>query len=1083
MSGSSISEPHIGAPGQGRLDQRFSVFIYQWRWWLTVLALVTVMVVAFAGISRLTAFQRAVFGLGDTSIGTGTPPAAVFDPSLHIWFAGLDNKTLEAYYDIEKSFIAEDFIVVSYEADDDPYGVFGRESLSTIARLTEQFLTIPGVRHVRSLTQNPWIRWGAIQDNMGTEEGLIVSDLVEVDPATLTDDQIVERMIAVLGAKRAAARVGEERVRTILGVDADFSNHIGEPLLLGTIVNSTGTTTAIQVQVIRPRQDPDALSISLGDDPGVQAAATGIHSAHFQRAVYRGIEHFLRLERGLAIATPEYKRLSQWVQNVPDLAQRDRLRLALKDPTKNLIQDESGQLVRKYFEYDPMPDGRFVDSSHSAAIIQAPKSFKPEPRVPYSFHTGGEPLWEKSFEDVGMADSKFIPLMFLIIAFCLAIALRSVVGVIAPILVTLAATVATICFTFSLGELLNNMTAMTPNVITAVSIADTIHLVASWAALRGHYDDKRALIIEVVRKNALPLFLTSLTTAIGFITLIVSSILPVDLFGGMCAFGAISAYLITITVVPALLSLVPHHRTSPKGRHTFLLRLFSPERAGVLSEFIVRRRRSIVLTTAGLTVMSVVGLGLVNIDSNLREFFPADNPVMMDYEWIEDRLGGVGDLEIVFEGKTSSGNAPPVPTPEQEDQLDGFRVRSLAVRQGLDGIVPLSAKEQEEMRLLEALERTWNAARIGLSPEFLGQLDRFEMRVREEMNNPSSPLRVVTDLVSPLDVLRKINQVQNENQAVFYRVPRNEDVPNDMREPSVYLDPFTEELLYRPGQNGTTLTAQYFLQYENGARPGEALTTQLNSTRTKLRMQGRMKIASANIQLAAARRIEEIAANEFPMLTMLRSSEETERDKLKLSSMVISGRQLLQATTVTMVGKEFIASMLLALTTITVLIGGVFRSARLALVSMLPNVLPIVAPLSVFGFLGLPLTAPTAFVSAIALGVCVDDSIHFISQYIASAKYVKTPKERIAYVLHHVGPAMTVTTIVLVIGFGTMLFSEFTPNVLLGALVTTMVAIAWLTDLIVTPAVLSYIHVSTANEAADAPMEEPRTPAHEELGT
>ncbi len=1062
MQDNSREKIHPGDLKEGRFDERFSTFVYTWRWLLVLIVLSIVVFIAVTGVGRLGAFRRAVLNLGDTTTGSGNAPTTVFDPSLHIWFAGLDNGTVETYYDIERRFIAEDFILVAYTADKDPLGVFSRESLSAIARLTEGFLTIPGVRHVRSLTQNPWIRWGTIEDEAGSEEGLLISDLVDVDPSTLTDDQIIERMIAVLGAEGAAARVGEVRVRAVLGASADFKNHIGEPLLLGTIVNPLGTTTAIQIQVLRPRENLQDLTASLGDDPGVQAAAMAIYTAQFQRAAYRGIQHFLRLEQGLAVPTPNYEALSQWVESVPDLTERDRLRLALKDPTKNFMQDGSGKLVRKYFEYDVSPDGGFVDSSGPAGTLEAPESFRPKPQVPYTFHTGGEPLFEKNFEDVAMADGKLVPLMFMIIILCLAVAIPGVMGVVASVFVTLIAIVATTTYTFALGNLLNNMTAMTPNVLMAIAIADTIHLVASWSALRGRYDDKRTLIIEVVRRNSLPLFLTSITTAVGFSTLMVSSIRPVDLFGSMCAFGAITAYVITMAAVPALLSLMPHRRSGEPVKQTLLLRLFSAQRVEALSDFVVRRRGPIVAITGTLTVTAVIGLAMVQIDNNIQRYFPDDNPVMTDYRWIEGELGGVGDLEIVFTGASSTDGTAVAPTPEQQDRLLALRIRRVGAAQGVTEAEPLTAQEHNELSLLETLEKAWHAARIGLSPEFLGQLDRFEARIREEMADPESPLRVVTDLVSPLDVLRKMNQVQNENRAAFYRIPQDQDVPSDARKARVRFDAITEELAYTPGQNGASLVAQYYLQYENGARPGEALTTQLTADRTKFRMQGRIKLARSNTHLAAARRIEEIAGKEFPTLTV---SSQVGQEQAGMLEMSVSGRTVLHALTGTMVATEFITAMLLALLAITILIGIVFRSVRLGLVSMLPNVLPIVAPLSVFGFLGVPLDGPAAFVSAIALGVCVDDSIHLIAQFRESAKHATTPKGRVAYTLQHVGPPITITTIVLFTGFSTMLFSAFSPNVLLGMLVTVTIALAWISDLIVTPAVLSFMGGSTNSEA------------------
>ena len=139
---------------------------------------------------------------------------------------------------------------------------------------------------------------------------------------------------------------------------------------------------------------------------------------------------------------------------------------------------------------------------------------------------------------------------------------------------------------------------------------------------------------------------------------------------------------------------------------------------------------------------------------------------------------GTGDLELVFSSPADDGDFDDAAT----QRLERLRLADLGHRQGLDGFAPLSNDERTALDALERAEAHWRAGQIGISPEFLSQLDRFETRVRNEMIDPASPLRFVTDLASPLDILRKIHQVQNENRASEYRVPRTSDVHASSRD-------------------------------------------------------------------------------------------------------------------------------------------------------------------------------------------------------------------------------------------------------------------------------------------------------------
>ena len=437
--------------------------------------------------------------------------------------------------------------------------------------------------------------------------------------------------------------------------------------------------------------------------------------------------------------------------------------------------------------------------------------------------------------------------------------------------------------------------------------------------------------------------------------------------------------------------------------------------------------------------------------------FRKDNATIQGFTWIEERLGGVNDLEIVFRGLNDPNQAPPFSEPEA-DRLEELRLRRAVTLQGLPGQLPLNVAETGELAVLEAKDIAVQVARIGVSIEFLTELDNFERRLRREMADPKSPLHLVTDLASPLDILRKIHQVQNQNLGGFYRVPRNEDVAGAAGGEKVTLDDITGTWLRVPAQGAATLIAQYYLQYENGARPGENLTTQITQDRTQFRMQGRMLQESSVRQLAACQLIEKIAREEFPRLAATATTRgENGRAEGAVSTMAVSGKSYLIALSGWIVSEQFVQSLAMGLLCICGVIGLLFRSLRLGVVSLLPNIFPIVLPLSLFGFLGIPLTAPASFVGSIALGVIVDDTIHMFAAYMRARRAGRECEAAIADMFEHVGGPVTITTVVLFIGFGILALGDFVPNILLGVLATAMFAIGWVADLIFTPALLSLL--------------------------
>ena len=1055
------SRPTIPSTEPRATGDAFAGWVYRLRWPLSVLVLVGVAFAARAGLGEVKSLTSNLHELGDTTTGLGAQPL-LFDPRMDIWFDGDDEGVL-GYRKIEDKFVAEDYVIVAFEDDTSELGVFSRESLATIARLTREISRVPGVRHVRSLTSSPWIRSGKILEFDGEDSGargLVISDLIELTPEQilspehLSDDEIFERMIAVLGARRAAERVGQDAVRRVIGSEASLDDHFGEPLLLGTIVDERATTTAIQIQVLRARVGEDRLDAVFGNESKRRAAAPALFSVQSQHAALRGIDHVLRVERGLAIRSEHMDGLEAWLATLPPGQERQRVRNELDDPTRNFVRGQDGELVRKYHEYETDGKTGWVDRSNSNDVVHAPAEFQPVALSGYEFHVAGMPPFERNFMDVGMADAKYIVLVMLLICAMLIVFFRSVVGIVAPMFVVFGSIVAMMGAVIGAGDLMNNLTAISPNMLTAVGIADAIHLVSAWAVLRGRYSDRETLIVEVIRLNALPVFLTTITTAIGFYSLTVSQILPVNMLGYTAGLGTLVAYLLSMTVVPALLSLVPVRGGAKEGdaeqpssdsdeRST---------RSERLADWVLAKRVTILTVSGVLVAVTAFGMSRFAIDTDFRAMFPDDNRVMGDFHWIESRLGGVGDVEIVFNGMDTTTDLRAFDA--DRERLAELELAALGSEQHPEEFPVLSAEEDAELERLRATIATIERSRIGASAEFYAELERFERRLLDEMSEPGSALAVLTDITSPLDILRKINQVQNANRAASYRVPDAADVSDDARVARLEFEPWTEEWIHTPGQDAASLIAQYLLQYENGARPGENLSTQISADRRFFRMQGRAKQAPTTLHQRAFDRIAAIAEEEFPRLAGRVSSDV---GGAPMSELVVSGKTVLFSRTPDKFVRGFIESMGLALVIITLLIALIFRSIPVALISIVPNVLPILMPLSVFGLRKTPLDGPTILVASVALGVCVDDTIHFFSKFMRARRRGMDMRASLTYVYSQVGRALTTTTVVLVIGFAGLVFSDFRPNYMIGSLAVIMFVLAWIADMFVTPALLSFL--------------------------
>lgn len=191
------------------------------------------------------------------------------------------------------------------------------------------------------------------------------------------------------------------------------------------------------------------------------------------------------------------------------------------------------------------------------------------------------------------------------------------------------------------GSYLNVASAITLPLIEVIGVITSIHL------LDRYYEDAPAvreplpLLRGVLATMAWPTFLASFTTAVGFLALAVSRIVPIREVGLYSALGVMSAWILAMVLVPAALRSVEPPRERPRSRLPLGMLAALPEAVG-------RQRRPILLVSTLLLALGVAGIPRVRVETDVLRFLAPDHPDRVSEEFVNERVGGVHPLEITL---------------------------------------------------------------------------------------------------------------------------------------------------------------------------------------------------------------------------------------------------------------------------------------------------------------------------------------------------------------------------------------------------------------------------------------------------
>jgi len=264
---------------------------------------------------------------------------------------------------------------------------------------------------------------------------------------------------------------------------------------------------------------------------------------------------------------------------------------------------------------------------------------------------------------VSEADSfTLVPIMYGLMITLLLVLLRSISGTVTTLLVVSLSVVVAIGLMSWFGIKMNASTALAPIIILTLAIADSVHILLTTFEEMRAGRSKHDALVESLTINAEPVFLTTLTTTIGFLSLNFSDSPPFNELGNITAIGVIAAWIFSISFLPALMSILPL-RVRPRVKE----QRRSMERFG---DFVVRRRVPLFWVMSIVSLITISFIPRLELDDRFIQWFDQSVPFRVDTDFATANLTGPYILEFSID----SGEAGGISEPQYLARLDAFTV-------------------------------------------------------------------------------------------------------------------------------------------------------------------------------------------------------------------------------------------------------------------------------------------------------------------------------------------------------------------------------------------------------------------------
>ena len=276
-------------------------------------------------------------------------------------------------------------------------------------------------------------------------------------------------------------------------------------------------------------------------------------------------------------------------------------------------------------------------------------------------HLQGLTIVNTAFNESAEYDSSHLfPGLFLLIIIMLLLLLRSFWSAMVTTVVIIVGVIISQGFMGWVGYDLNQVNVMAPIIILTLAVCDCVHLLASYLHQLSLGKDKKAGMIEAMKINLSPVFLTSVTTAIGFLAMNTSEVPPFQELGNIAAFGVMAAFFLSIAILPTLAIWFPMKaKALDESKQTW---------SAMLAEFTINKRRPL-LWGALLVAVGMTSLAALNeLNDNTMAYFDESTEFRQASEFMQENLSGFDVVNYSLD----SGEAGGVNDPEFLKKVQAF---------------------------------------------------------------------------------------------------------------------------------------------------------------------------------------------------------------------------------------------------------------------------------------------------------------------------------------------------------------------------------------------------------------------------
>lgn len=562
-------------------------------------------------------------------------------------------------------------------------------------------------------------------------------------------------------------------------------------------------------------------------------------------------------------------------------------------------------------------------------------------------HIAGRAVGQNYFvKRIEMELAIFVSASIVLITLFLILAFRSSWGVWVPLFVVLLSIIWLIgIMVVVFDKQFDILLTIIPTILFVVGMSDVVHIITKYFDELRTGIEKLPALKTAFKEIGIATFLTSLTTAIGFLTLLTSSIVPTQEFGLIAAIGVFVAYILAYSLLPAVLLLSP----TPKIVEKNPTKVFWNHRLSNFLLFIIRNRKAVFLGIFVVLGICIWGISRVEVNNFLLEDLRDNDPMKQDFMFFEEKFAGVRPFEM-------------------------------------------------QVTVVDPGKNIFDR-------DVQSEIEKIEKYLQTDYG--------IGFVVSPTTIIKTLHRASHGAKPDYYRLPENQ------------------------------------IEFDKYAKQVKRISksAQLRAIVTKDLKEGRIFGKMGDWGNKEIQKMDR-ALEEF-MIHNVRS-DLIETRQTGTARLIDLNNNYLSAT--------MIQGLLIAFLAIAFIVGIMFRSMRMVIISLIPNILPLLLVAAFMGFFGIDLKVSTAIVFTIAFGIAVDDTIHFVARLRLELNKGKSIHYAIKRTFIGTGKAIIVTSLILCAGFLTLLMSSFMGTFYTGLLISLTLLFAVLSDLMILPVLLWFFY-------------------------